>query len=60
MIKIRLEGLLEEINKALPNIEKTFRVLNVTDPYQNRNNSKYVRVYIDVELKKGGDGNGNI
>ncbi len=55
MVKIRLEGVLEEVEKAVPKLQKSFRILNVTDPYQNRNQSKYVRVYVDVELKKGGD-----
>ena len=50
MIKIRLEGEPEEINKAIENIEDSFKILNQSEPYANRGRSKYYRVYLDVEI----------
>ena len=50
MIKIRLEGEPEEINKAIENIEDSFKILNQSEPYANRSRSKYYRVYLDVEI----------
>lgn len=50
MIKIRLEGEPKEINKAIENIEDSFKILNQSEPYANRGRSKYYRVYLDVEI----------
>lgn len=50
MIKIRLEGEPKEINKAIENIEDSFKILNQSELYANRGRSKYYRVYLDVEI----------
>lgn len=50
MIKIRLEGLPDEVEKAVADLMNAFRVLSVSEPYNNRRGSLYVRRYVDVEL----------
>lgn len=52
MVKIRLQGLSEDIQKTLKDLEKTFDVLAISGKYANRN-SQYVRVYVEVKNKKG-------
>lgn len=52
MLKIRLHGLPEEIEKAKKEIEKVFDVNATSGSYPDRGASKYSRVYLDVELKK--------
>lgn len=51
MVKIRLWGLLEDIELAKQELEKNFRVLSVSCPYKDRGESEYYRLYVDVELK---------
>lgn len=41
----------KELDAAIRKIEKYFRVINKSDVYNNRNQSDYARVYIDVENK---------
>jgi len=48
MIKLRIEGELDKVQKKLVLIKKMFRVLSVSRTYQNRN-SVYVRVYVEIE-----------
>ncbi|KAF6573823.1 DUF3970 family protein [Paenibacillus sp. SEL3] len=47
MLKIRVEGIPEEIDQFLEHFEDYYRVLKRSKAYQNRN-SEYVRVYVDV------------
>ncbi|WP_411680444.1 DUF3970 family protein [Clostridium thailandense] len=51
MVKVRLEGLPEEIAKYIEDFKRRNEVLQESKPYKNRN-SKYVRVYLDIENKK--------
>lgn len=51
MIKIRLHGTAEEVRHATREIKEWFDVLNVSDPYADRGESVYSRVYIDAETK---------
>lgn len=51
MIKIRLHGTAEEVRHATREIKERFDVLNVSEPYADRGESVYSRVYIDAETK---------
>lgn len=51
MVKIRLHGTAEEVRHATREIKERFNVLNVSDPYADRGDSLYSRVYIDAETK---------
>ena len=53
MIKIRLNGTLEEIQAATKIIHDQFEVLNASEPYKDRGESKYYRAYFDCEVKEG-------
>lgn len=48
MIKMRLEGLENELHTMIDSLkEKGFEILEVSKPYPNRN-SKLVRIYVTV------------
>lgn len=51
MVKIRLEGLPDELKAAIENLRKQFYILSQSDFYPNKN-SVYYRVYLDVTEKK--------
>lgn len=51
MIKIRLWGKLEELEQSKEELQKSFKVLFVSQPYKDRGKSEYYRVYVEVELK---------
>lgn len=51
MVKIRLEGLPEEIDAMVQSFSNNYEVLNVSKPYKNRGETKYVRVYVEMSLK---------
>ncbi|WP_294379196.1 DUF3970 family protein [uncultured Clostridium sp.] len=53
MIKVRIEGKLEEINKAiiLFNKNSEINILSQSEPYKNRGSNEFYRVYIDAEVK---------
>ena len=51
MIKIRLHGTLDELKKAVVELEETFIVLAESEPYKDRGISEYYRIYVDCELK---------
>ena len=51
MLKIRIEGLPQEVKTAAIELRKVYDVLSASKEYPNRN-SEYVRVYVDIELKK--------
>lgn len=55
MIKIRIQGLSEEVAEFADALEATGCVLERSEPYVNRGASRYVRVYIDAE-KPAADG----
>ena len=48
MVKLRVEGLPEEVEEKLKVFRLEFSVLLESGQYKNRN-SEYVRVYIEVE-----------
>jgi len=50
MMKIRITGLPNEVETAVEQLQKAFRVLAVSPPYPNRG-SQYVRVYLEAETK---------
>lgn len=52
MVKIRLEGLLDDIKEATEKLRKVFRILNESAPYANRGKSAYCRTYIDLDFEK--------
>lgn len=47
-MKIRLHGTLNEVEVATKQIENTFHVVSISEPYKDRGKSKLYRVYIDV------------
>ena len=53
MIKVRVEGILEDIKKATKVFENSeeIKVLSESEPYKNRGSNNYYRVYIDAEMK---------
>ena len=52
MLKIRGQGLPEEVREFADALERTGRVLERSEPYSNRGESRYVRVYIDAEAPR--------
>lgn len=52
MIKIRLQGLPEEVAEFANALERTGCVLERSEEYANRSGSRYVRVYIDAEAPR--------
>lgn len=53
MIKVRVEGILEDIKKVAEVFESSegIQVLSESEPYKNRGNNNFFRVYIDAEIK---------
>ncbi|CAI3223949.1 conserved hypothetical protein [Clostridium neonatale] len=54
MIKIRMEGILEDIKKVTKIFENSIeiKVLSESEPYKNRGSNDYYRVYIDADFKE--------
>ncbi|BCC09604.1 hypothetical protein BCJMU51_p64 (plasmid) [Bacillus cereus] len=50
MIKIRLQGLSQEMQEMIEDLKKHYDILSISDFYQNRN-SQYIRCYIEMRLK---------
>ena len=55
MIKIRLHGTEEEINKVKTYFKKLetlneINILSISEPYADRGCSKYYRLYMDAEI----------
>ena len=48
MVKIRIEGKIEEVEKTVRTLGKSFCILSQSKPYKNRK-SVYYRVYLDME-----------
>lgn len=56
MIKVRVQGLPEEVEAWCDELERRGGVLERSDPYPNRGRSKFVRVYLELEypeIKEG-------
>ena len=51
MVKIRLQGLPEEVAAIADALDRTGCVLERSEPYANRGSSRYVRVYIEAEAR---------
>lgn len=51
MIKIRLQGLPDEVEKAKVALKQSFHVLYESGSYSNRN-SPYVRLYLEAKVKR--------
>lgn len=52
MVKVRIEGLPEEVEKFTEQLKKDgYRFLMESDDYPNRN-SVYVRKYVEIRLKE--------
>lgn len=50
MIKVRLHGTKDEIDKAISYLELVMGFYSVSGYYKDRGNSQYYRVYIDGEV----------
>lgn len=49
MLKIRIQGLPDEVAEFADALEATGCVLERSEPYANRGGSRYVRVYVDAQ-----------
>ena len=48
MIKLRVEGIPEEVDEFIAQVEMNCEVLAKSSPHKNRGESRYVRVYLDA------------
>lgn len=51
MVKIRVQGTPEETKEAIEILKNSFEILQISNEYKNRN-SEYVRIYVDITIKK--------
>lgn len=52
MVKVRIQGVPEEVQRFIDSLKAAdFELLQVTNEYENRGSSKYVRVYADIQNK---------
>lgn len=56
MLKIRIQGLPEEVAEFADALEAAGCVLERSEPYANRGGSRYVRVYIEAEKQASDPG----
>ena len=49
MIKIRLHGLLDELNELVEDMKKKYEVLQVSEPYKDRGDSAFYRIYVTIK-----------
>ena len=54
MVKVRLQGLPDEVAEIADAMEAVGCVLERSEPYPNRGTSRYVRVYLDCAMPDGG------
>ena len=54
MIKIRVHGVLEEVEATVERMREQFVILSESEPHKDRGRSEYYRVYLDCELKQKG------
>lgn len=50
MLKLRVQGLPREVDSFASALERSGMVLERSEPYDNRGASRYVRVYLEVEV----------
>lgn len=50
MVKVRLQGLPEEVRRVADAMELTGCVLERSEEYPNRGRSRYARVYLECDL----------
>ena len=50
MLKIRLMGPPEEMDQAVQELRRVFRVIDISQPYANRSPSGHVRVYVEADV----------
>ncbi len=50
MIKIRLHGTKEEIERTKEIIKQKFEILNISGLYKDRGGNSYYRIYIDCNI----------
>ena len=50
MIKIRLHGTKDEIQKTIAYLDLVANLLSVSGYYKDRGQSQYYRVYVDAEM----------
>lgn len=55
MIKIRVHGVLEEVEATVERMREQFVILSESEPHKDRGRSEYYRVYLDCELKQKGE-----
>lgn len=55
MVRVRLEGLPEEVQRIADAMQAAGCVLERSREYPNRGESRYVRVYLDCDLPEGCD-----
>lgn len=55
MVRVRLEGLPEEVHRIADAMQAAGCVLERSREYPNRGESRYVRVYLDCDLPEGCD-----
>jgi hypothetical protein len=57
MLKLRVHGPLPDIKEYTESLrqDKSMRLLSVSEPYKNRGESEYYRIYIDAEVLENGD-----
>jgi hypothetical protein len=49
MIKIRLQGLKEDLERYIEDFKTKYEVLEISRPYANRGESKFVRMYVTIK-----------
>lgn len=54
MVKIRVEGLSEEVKELIQSFYENYDVLSVSEEYRHKNKqvSQYIRVYVEMRLKR--------
>lgn len=49
-MKIRLHGLLDEVNEGIERLRASFDIVSISKPYKDRGESELFRVYVEVRL----------
>ena len=49
MVKIRLMGTLEDLERFVADLSTHYHLLEVSEPYKNRGNSELYRLYVTVQ-----------
>jgi hypothetical protein len=50
MVKIRLHGLLNDVKLIAENMKLNYNVVDVSEPYKDRGESKFYRIYVTISL----------